>query len=132
MGNTTVKINENLQRRFATRAFYMQHIAPYDYVKRFSSGKIVLDAGTASGYGAFYLADTAKSVVGIDIDPIQIKKAQDCYSRSNLNYSVGDVLNIQYPDGYFDIVISSQVVEHIALDKLDKYLSGKGGQRPFS
>lgn len=123
MRNTAIKINENLQHRFATRAFYMQHIAPYDYVKRFSGDKVVLDAGTASGYGAFYLAEVAKSVVGIDIDSVQIEKAQNCYNRSNLKYAVSDILDIQYPDKYFDVVISSQVVEHIALDKMDKYLS---------
>ena len=108
---------------FTDRAFFIQHIVPYEYAKKFSKSKVVLDAGTSKGYGAFCLSEAAKLAVGLDIDPEAIKSSQEAYQKDNLKYVLSSVLDIQFPDRYFDVIISSQVVEHIALDKLDTYLS---------
>jgi len=98
-------------------------MVPYEYVRRVAKDKIVLDAATGDGYGASHIANVAKEVVGIDIDKEEIKKAQQTYKKENLKFLLNNVLNIDFPDGYFDIVISSQTIEHIELDKLGKYLS---------
>ncbi|MCF7908515.1 MAG: class I SAM-dependent methyltransferase [Candidatus Omnitrophica bacterium] len=113
----------NIPSKFTTRVFFMQHIAPYSYVRKFSVDKLVLDAGTSTGYGAFYLSQVAKLSVGMDINPEAICEAQKNYFRDNLKYLTGNVLEMQFPNEHFDIIISSQVVEHIELDKLDTYLS---------
>jgi len=109
--------------KFTTRAFYVKHLAPYEYVKCYASNAIVLDAGTSHGYGANYLAQTARQVVGIDLNEDSIKKASRDYNKKNLQFTVCDVLNIEFPEEYFDIIISSQVIEHIPLDQLGRYLS---------
>ena len=109
--------------RFSSRAFSVQHLFPYQYIKQFVDGKIVLDAGTATGYGVYYLSEKAGEAVGIDIDEQEIEKAQKEYSRDNLVFKVNSVLDIEFADEYFDIIISSQVIEHIQMDSLDKYLS---------
>jgi len=108
---------------FTTRQFFIQHLAAYEHVKLYAKDKVVLDAGMGDGYGANHLADIAKEVVGIDIEDSEVGKARKRFMRSNLKFSVGSLLNIDFPDSYFDIVISSQVVEHIELDMLSKYLS---------
>jgi len=109
--------------RFSTRAFYIQHLAPYEYAKQFAAGKTVLDAGTGDGYGARYLAKTAKEVIGIDINSQGIEAAQQAScGKNNLKFAINSVLDLDFPDEHFDVVISSQVVEHIELDKLDRYL----------
>lgn len=124
------KYNMNMQITsipdvFTTRAFYIQHLAPYEYVRRMAKGKIILDAGTSDGYGAYYLSETAKEVIAVDIEPAAIKKAQGLYGgkRNNLKFLTNNILNMTFLEGYFDMIISSQVVEHISLDGLDKYLS---------
>jgi len=82
-----------------------------------------LDAATGDGYGASHIANVAKEVVGIDIDKEEIKKAQQTYKKENLKFLLNNVIDMGFSDEYFDIVISSQTIEHIELDKLDKYLS---------
>ena len=109
--------------RFSTRVFFIQHLAPYEYVKRLVKDKVVLDAGTSDGYGAYHLAEAARQVVGIDIDQKEIEKAQNSYKKDNLQFLVNSILDIKFPDEHFDMIFSSQVIEHIELDKLDKYLS---------
>ena len=109
--------------RFTSRTFSVQHLCPYEYIKGFVNDKIVLDAGTATGYGAYYLSEEAREVKGIDIDNGIIAKAKKEYFRDNLDFKVNSVLDIEFEDEYFDIIVSSQVIEHIPLDNLDKYLS---------
>jgi len=58
----------------------------YDYVKKFAKDKVVLDAGTSVGYGAFYLSEAAKLIIGIDIEPARIAEAKNSYQRDNLQY----------------------------------------------
>ncbi len=110
-------------KRFSTRAFFVQHLAPYEYVRKFAKEKIVLDAATADGYGAFHVGCVAKEVVGIDIDQEAIEKAKNAYKEESLKFLLENVLDIDFPEEYFDIVISCQTIEHIELDKLDRYLS---------
>ena len=109
--------------RFTSRAFSVQHLSPYEYIKQFVDGKIVLDAGTATGYGVYYLSEKAGEAAGIDINEQEIEKARKEYSRDNLVFKVNSVLEIEFADEYFDVIISSQVIEHIQMDSLDKYLS---------
>jgi len=120
MKTDIVQITNN---RFSSRAFSFQHLMPYEYVKRFAKGKVILDAGTGNGYGANYLSDIAKEVVGIDVDEKLIAQAPDIFSKDNIRFFVNNVLDIKFPDGYYDIIISSQVIEHIGLKDLDTYLT---------
>jgi len=110
-------------RKMQNRASFAKHLAAYEYVKQFATNKVVLDAGTSDGYGAYYLSESAKEIAGIDINIDRIGRAESAYKRNNLKFLVNDVLDIKFPNEYFDIVVSSQVVEHIELDKLDRYLS---------
>jgi len=99
-------------------------MAPYEYAKRFIGGKKILDAGTSYGYGAGCLAELAEEVIGIDINTEAVDGArQACQGKVNVKFITGSILEMDFPDGYFDAAISSQVVEHISLDKLDQYLS---------
>lgn len=48
---------------------------------------------------------------GIDISSDSVKKAQREYPDAN--FSVGDILNMNFPEGSFDYVIALEVLEHI-------------------
>lgn len=53
--------------RFTSRAFFIQHLAAYEFVRQFVKDKVILDAGTRDGYGVYYLSEMARETIGIDI-----------------------------------------------------------------
>ena len=73
----------------------------------------LLNLGGSTGIIDSHLAEHFLSVTSIDIDQQAITYAQANFSRKNLQFAVGDAMAIAYPDNYFDIVICSQVYEHV-------------------
>lgn len=74
----------------------------------------LLNVGGSAGIIDNYLADYFGSVTGVDIDAPAIAHARATYSKSNLHFEVGDALNLEFPPESFDVVICSQVYEHVA------------------
>jgi SAM-dependent methyltransferase len=52
-------------------------------------------------------------VAGIDIDAKAIAHAAGTYCRANLFFAVGDALSLPFADEQFDVVVCSQVYEHV-------------------
>jgi ubiquinone/menaquinone biosynthesis C-methylase UbiE len=73
----------------------------------------VLNVGGSTGIIDNYLAGYCGSVTGVDIDEDAIAYARENYRKDNLTFDVGDALNLQFPDNSFDVVICSQVYEHV-------------------
>jgi len=94
---------------------YQAHINRYVFARRFVKDKdIVLDAGCGAGYGLSYLADTATSVVGLDISSSAISYAKSKYiKKKGLNFVYGDMVNLPFVKGSFDIVVSFETIEHL-------------------
>jgi 2-polyprenyl-3-methyl-5-hydroxy-6-metoxy-1,4-benzoquinol methylase len=94
---------------------------PYDVNQRknvvfneFLSGielknRLVLDAGC--GYGAFSIELAQKKCRLISIDIVQ-ELTKKTVSRTNQSGSVADAMNLPFRDEAFEIVISSEMVEH--------------------
>jgi SAM-dependent methyltransferase len=88
-----------------------QHLAAYHACLRLVSGKVILDGGCGEGYGARYLAPSARRVVGVDKSWEAMKVAPRDGAR-NLQFSCGDLRELGFRDGSFDVVCSFQVLEH--------------------
>lgn len=73
----------------------------------------LLNVGGSTGIIDDYLASYFGSVTGIDIDEDAIAYAQKNYRKDNLIFQVGDALDLQFPNDSFDVVICSQVYEHV-------------------
>ena len=73
----------------------------------------VLNVGGSAGIIDNYLAQHFGSVTGIDIDEKAITHAQDNYRRDNLTFEVGDAMQLRFADDSFDVVVCSQVYEHV-------------------
>jgi len=75
-------------------------------------GKKVLDAGCASGYLGREMKNAgASEVIGVDISADRIREAKKIFDNAF-------ALDIQeaalpFPDGYFDIVLLAEVIEHL-------------------
>ncbi len=73
------------------------------------SGKIVLDAGCGTGRGTQAILKRDATIIAMDIGLNLVRRTVD---RCNCSAVVGDVLACPFPDNYFDVVFSSEVIEH--------------------
>ncbi|MBU2540170.1 class I SAM-dependent methyltransferase [Patescibacteria group bacterium] len=83
--------------------FFIDNINPRD---------TVLDIGCGNGALTFDVAKKAKKVIGIDLDEENIRFAKEMFSRKNIEYVQGDILE-NFPGKKFDVIILSNVLEHI-------------------
>ncbi len=84
-----------------------------DYFSRPLNDLRVLDIGASTGIIDNYLAQHFQSVVGIDIDSKAIEFANNTFNKENLRFCVGDALDTKQTEASFDVVICSQIYEHV-------------------
>lgn len=85
---------------------------------RFKNLKI-LDWGCGRGRLVAYLLDRGADAYGVDIDPNTIRNAQQFYHQHGYNASdhlrtLDDQSKTDFPDDYFDVIVSDNVLEHVA------------------
>ena len=95
------------------REIWYEHFHRYTMAVKFAKGKRVLDAACGEGYGSHLLSKTASSVVGVDLSEKAIQHANKHYQQSNLSFETSDVLNMNFSDDSFDLIVSFETLEHI-------------------
>ncbi len=80
------------------------------------SPKTILDAGCGEGFTIEFLNKSPKLLkklkfYGIDSSERTISRAKEIVPFADLK--VGNVYNLPYPDSFFDLVICSEVLEHL-------------------
>ncbi len=96
------------------REIWLEHWHRYAFAAPFANGKRVLDAACGEGYGSALLAQTAYSVLGLDLSPTTVEHARARYPQANLRYGVADVTALdQLPDASFDLIVSFETLEHV-------------------
>lgn len=104
----------------------LAHLQRYEWVAPMVEGLSYLDFGCGTAYGADYLTYTrdAKSAVVIDNSQDGIMFAADRYSDNDSLYVIlGDCLFAPFKSRIFDAVVSFDVLEHIADENQDKFVS---------
>jgi SAM-dependent methyltransferase len=89
------------------------HRKRYEFALPFCDGRDVLDAGCGVGYGTSFLAERARHVVGVDLDPEAIAYGRGRYGAGNVEFREGDVQALDLPDASFDAVCSFETIEHV-------------------
>lgn len=78
--------------------------------------KIVLDFGSGYGGRTLWYARDAKSVEGIEIESGVVNISNE-YAKmkkvANARFTLGQETKIAFPDEYFDVIISFDVLEHV-------------------
>jgi len=93
---------------------WLDHVARYEFANEFAKGKCVLDIACGTGYGSIVLCRSgAKEVIGVDISDEAINFARAEYRMNGLEYRVGDVLDINFPQNYFDVITCFETIEHV-------------------
>jgi len=73
-----------------------------------------LDAACGSGYGAAFLAEKVRSVVGVDVNQNAIDHANARYGKSNLTFQCADLQReLPFSDESFDAITSFETLEHL-------------------
>jgi 2-polyprenyl-3-methyl-5-hydroxy-6-metoxy-1,4-benzoquinol methylase len=92
-----------------------RHMRYHDFfVQRVERGERVLDVGCGHGELAQDVAARAGAVVfGMDINEKSIAVAKERHAHPDVTYQVGDVLHDLPDDARFDVIILSNVLEHL-------------------
>ena len=90
----------------------VEHFHRYYVARSLATGLDVLDIASGEGYGSAMLAQVARSVVGIDIDPEAVAHAQRTYARDNLGFREGSATAIPLADASIDLLVSFETLEH--------------------
>lgn len=115
-GHSEATIKAHNQRNADTCARFL---LPY-----LNDGTSVLDLGCGPGS---ITADFAQrvgngKVVGIDRGETAIESARATHKRPNLEYVVGDITELPFPDDTFDIVYAHQVFVHLSPETQERAL----------
>ncbi len=73
----------------------------------------LLNVGGSAGIIDEYLSRYFNQVTGVDIDEKAIQFAKTNFDKENLTFDLGDAMNLPYESGIFDVVVCSQVYEHV-------------------
>ena len=93
----------------------------------------VLECACGTGLLSGVIARKCKRLVATDFSPKMLKKAGKKYrSYTNIEFKEGNILQIEYPDEHFDIVVAANVIHLLdepykALEELDR-VCRKGGK----
>jgi SAM-dependent methyltransferase len=95
-------------------ALAYEHLHRYAYAATLVKGKRVLDLACGEGYGSRMLAETASSVVGVDIDEDIIGHAAERYRSPALQFMRGSITAVPISEGRsFDAIVCFEAIEHI-------------------
>lgn len=75
----------------------------------------IADMGAGSGRGTYDLACLygGLELIGVDINPISVERANRQFQHSNLSYVVGDISEMVFPAESLDGILDSSVLHHV-------------------
>lgn len=99
----------------------------YNYFKKGElsfKGKTVLDLGCGrGGKTAFYKAEGASNVIGIDLRSDALKIASEMTKKhgvDSVGFILGNALRLPFKENFFDIIIMNDMVEHVPSSEMKK------------
>ena len=91
----------------------IEHLHRYFLARALCRGRDVLDVASGEGYGAALLAQTALSVIGVEVSAEAVAHAAEAYRQPNLRFLEGDARRLPLDDASVDTVVSFETIEHL-------------------
>lgn len=87
----------------------------YDRIPRTKEKKKFLDAGCGKGELLYFMAKKGYDVYGVDYSNTAVKMSKKLLEKKNIKGHVynSDVRKLPFKNNFFDVVISTDVVEHL-------------------
>ena len=90
----------------------IEHLHRYFLARQLCRGLDVLDVASGEGYGSALLAQTARSVIGVELSEQAVAYSASAYAASNLRFEQGDARTIPLGDASVDVIVSFETLEH--------------------
>jgi 2-polyprenyl-3-methyl-5-hydroxy-6-metoxy-1,4-benzoquinol methylase len=101
-----LNVESRIRKAETTLAVLREHLG--------STGRLcLLDIGCSSGVITNHLSTHFRFAVGIDIDESALRRAARDRTKPNLEFMLGDSTHTAFRDGSFDVVVCTQVYEHV-------------------
>jgi len=91
-------------------------------MKEYLAGTNLIDIGCGTGYWTSRVSETAKSIVGIDINQSVLDIALNKTYKCPTEFKIMDAYNIQYPEKTFTGSLASFWLSHVRLENLDQWI----------
>ena len=94
---------------------YFQDMIRYDNILKLIPPKPlkILDLGCGDGYLSYLLAGEGHQVTALDLSPTRLEKFKTVAQQYGIEQIIGDVKQTGLPSQNFDLIVSSEVLEHI-------------------
>src|SRR5579875_3420431 len=91
----------------------VEHFHRYLFAMRFVQELDVIDVASGEGYGSALLAQSARSVIGVDCDAGIVEHANRQYGSRSLSFISGDAVRLPCSSASADVVVSFETIEHL-------------------
>lgn len=95
---------------------HQESLELFQKLAQFSGKEIVLDSGCGPGLVSCFLAPFVNEIHGVDLTPAMISLAQKGALEqkiSNARFIQGSMLNLPYPENYFDLSLTRFTFHHL-------------------
>jgi len=97
-----------------TGRWWGEHLHRYNEALRLiNPNDVVLDIACGTGFGTHMIAGKTKGkVIGGDIAEEAVVESSSRWKKENLEFKVMDGTKMEFPDNYFDKIVSFETIEH--------------------
>ncbi|MDZ7859199.1 MAG: class I SAM-dependent methyltransferase [Candidatus Krumholzibacteriota bacterium] len=99
----------------------------YFFSLRSIKNKTVLDSGCGLGWGSYLICELPRELISIDINEKALSFARGTWDDSKLNFRKLSILEIDLLRRKFDVILSYEIIEHLAWKEGLRYLSQISG-----
>jgi len=92
----------------------IEHLHRYFLARALCRDLDVLDVAAGEGYGSALMAQTARTVIGVEVSAETAHYASTAYTRANLRFVHGDARHLPLDDASVDVVVSFETIEHFS------------------